>query len=468
MLKSIDGETESSSSGADTAAAKAVAPRSRFWGGARAGLQLLLMLAVLGGSYVVMNRLIDTKPERAARPFRPAVFTVESVTVQPESNRPELQLFGEVQAARYVELRPLVSGEVVAIHPALKAGSHVAGGDVLIEIDPFNYRGALAEARANLAQARATLAETEARIQAEQDQLSAAEMQWTLADSDLSRAQSLADSGTLTQKQIEDRRLILSQREQAVSQRRNNLVIEDARREQQKASIDSLVWKVQQAERNLENTMLKAPFAGVVNSASAEVGRFVGSNDLVAAMYDDGALEARFTLTDAQFGRISVDADPLIGREVEVVWAVGRSRYVYSGEIERIAAEVASTRGGVEVVARIDPTGSEIQLRPGAFVEIDVPDRLYTESYRIPETALYNGDAVYVIEEGLLSRRPVEVAAFDGEDVIIASGLKDGDVVMTTHLTQADDGVRVRGPLSGDRPRRGARTAGKTGDGQGG
>ena len=462
MLKSIHEDAESNTPAADPAPA---ARRSRFSGSARAVLQVVLMLVVLGGSYAVMNRLIDSKPERAARPFRPAVFTVQSMTAEPQSNRPQLYLFGEVQAARYVELRPLVSGEIVAIHPALKAGSDVARGDVLIEIDPFNYRGALAEARANLAQARATLTETEARIKAEQDQLAAAQMQWTLADSDLQRAQSLASSGTLTQKQIEDRRLILSQREQAVSQRRNNLVIEDAKRAQLTANIDSLVWKVQQAERNLQNTVLKAPFTGIVNSASAEVGRYVSSNDLVASMYDDEALEVRFTLTDAQFGRISADTDPLIGRQVGVVWAVGRSRYVYAGEIERIAAEVASTRGGVEVVARIDPTSSELQLRPGAFVEIDVPDRLYTGSFRIPETALYDGAAVYVIEEGRLSRRPVEVAAYDGEEVIIASGLTAGDVVMTTHLTQADDGVRVRGPLSGDQPRRGPRTAQKTEDG---
>ena len=465
MLKSIHEDAESNTPTADPAASMPAVRRSRFSSTARAALQVVLMLAMLGGSYAVMNRLIDSKPERGARPFRPAVFTVESLAAQPQSNRPQLQLFGEVQAARYVELRPLVSGEIVAIHPALRAGSDVGSGDVLIEIDPFNYRGALAEARANLAQARASLAETEARIKAEQDQLAAAEMQWALADSDLQRAQSLASSGTLTQRQIEDRRLILSQREQAVSQRRNNLVIEDAKREQQTASIDSLVWKVQQAERNLQNTVLKAPFAGVVNSASAEVGRYVSSNDLVASMYDDEVLEVRFTLTDAQFGRISADADPLIGRDVDVVWVVGRSSYAYAGEIERIAAEVASTRGGVEVVARIDPTSADVQLRPGAFVEIDVPDRLYTGSFRIPETALYDGGAVYVIEEGRLSRRPVEVAAFDGEDVIIASGLLAGDVVMTTYLTQADDGVRVRGPLSGDKPRRGARTAQKAGDG---
>ncbi len=460
MLKSIHDETEAEPPLADDDIDRPVEDPSRFSRGGRVVLQTILMLAVLGASYGVMNRLIDTQPERAARNFRPTAYTVESVIVDARSNRPQLRLFGEVQAARSVELRPLVNGEIVAVNPSLNAGSTVAQGDVLIEIDPFNYRGALAEARANLAQARATLVETEARITAERDQLTAAEMQLTLAESDLRRAESLVSSGTLTEKQVEDRRLIVSQREQAVSQRRNNQLIEEARREQQIANLDSLTWKVQQAERNLENTVLKSPFTGVVNATTAEVGRYVSSSDVVASIYDKEALEVRFTLTDAQYGRISVDADPLIGREIDVVWVVGLSSYRYTGRIDRIAAEIASTRGGVEVVARLDPASSEVQLRPGAFVEIDVPDRLYAESFRVPETALYDGSVVFVIEDGQLARREVEVAAFDGEDVIIVSGLSPGDAVMTTHLTQADNGVRVRGPLSGERQRPAAQVAG--------
>ncbi|WP_136659880.1 efflux RND transporter periplasmic adaptor subunit [Nitratireductor sp. XY-223] len=457
MLKSINEEEAADSAAVGDTPDRPQDRRSPLLSGGRVVLQVVLMMAVLGGSYVIMNRIIESQPERSARTFRPTVYPVETVAVTPASNRPQLLLYGEVQAARSVELRPLVNGEIIAVNPDLKAGSHVAAGDELMEIDSFHFKGALSEARANLAQARATLAETEARIVAEKDQLEGAEMQLALAESDLKRAESLVESGTLTEKQVEDRRLIVSQREQAVSQRRNNQIIEDAKREQQIASIESLTWKVQQAERNLENTVLRAPFTGVVNSENAEPGRYVSSSDVVASLYDDEALEVRFTLTDAQYGRISTDADPLIGRAIGVVWVVGLSSYEYSGRIDRIAAEIASQRGGVEVVARLDPNSSPVQLRPGAFVEIDVPDRTYDSSFRIPETALFNGNEVFVVEDGKLARRIVEIAAFDGEDVIVLGGLQSGDVVMTTHLTQADDGVQVREP--------GARPAGPRGDG---
>lgn len=461
MLKSIDevGEPEASLS---DSAPDSKASRSPFLRGGRVLLQVVLMLAVLGGSYAIMNRMIDTQPTREPRPFRANVYSVETVTVTPQANRPKLLLYGEVQAARSVELRPLVSGEIIAVNPRLRAGAYISTGDVLIEIDPFYHRGALAEARANLAQARASLTETQARIVAETEQLQAAEMQLSLAESDFARARSLVSSGAVTEKQVDDRSLIVSQRQQAVSQRRNNQLIEDARRKQQIAAIDSLTWKVQQAERNLESAVLKAPFTGVVNSENAEPGRYVSSSDVVVTLYDDKALEVRFTLTDAQYGRISADSDPLIGRDIKVVWVVGLSSHEYVGQIDRIAAEIASQRGGVEVVARLDPTSSEVQLRPGAFVEINVPDRLYDRSYRVPETALFNGREVFVVEDGKLSRRIVEIAAFDGEDIIVTDGLEAGDEVMTTHLTQADDGIEVRKPGAGQPRARDGIAAGNT------
>ncbi|MDF2373340.1 MAG: efflux RND transporter periplasmic adaptor subunit [Rhizobiaceae bacterium] len=446
MLNSIKDEQNADVSNGEAPSAQNATKKSPFLRSGRVVVQTLLMLAVLVGSYAAMNRLIDTRAVREPRPVRPTIYTVETLPAQPQDNRPALQVYGEVQAARSVELRPLVNGEIITVNADLKAGSPVTKGDVLLEIDPFNYRGALSEAKANLAKAQASLTEIEARIVAEKEQLLGAQTQLKLAQSDLQRAQSLVSSGNLTEKQVEDRRLIVSQREQSVSQSRNNQLIAQAQREQQVANIDSLRWKVEQAERNLENTVLLAPFSGVVNSANAEPGRYVSSADVVATIYDDKAMEVRLTLTDAQYGRISTDADPLIGRAIKVIWVVGLSSYEYAGHIDRIAAEIASSRGGVELVALIDPTSAAVQLRPGAFVEVVVPDRLYSESYRLPETALYNGADVFVVQDGKLARRTVRVAAFDGEDIIVADGLQPGDQVMTTHLTQADEGVVVRQP----------------------
>ena len=119
----------------------------------------------------------------------------------------------------------------------------------------------------------------------------------------------------------------------------------------------------------------------------------------------------------------------------------------------RIGADVASARGGVDVFARLSESDAEVQIRPGAFVEVSVPDREYPQSYRLPETAVYDGSAVYVIEDGALVRRDVTVAAYDGADVVVTGGLEAGETVLTTRLSRIENGLKVVLPAESDAPR---------------
>lgn len=443
---------------AETEAGAQQRPRRAFW---RPVAQFVLMSLVLAGGWAAMQYLANSKVERKPRPFTPLVYAVDAASVLRADNRPEIRLYGQVEAGRAVDLRAAVGGDVIEIHPELAAGRRVEKGAVLLRIDPFAYEGALLEARANLASVRAAITEIDARLTAEREQLLASDEQLELARSDLERALALAASGTLTGKEVDNRRLILSQREQASSQRRNNILIAEAQRTQQQANAERLEWKVREAERRLEETALVAPFDGVISSESAEAGRAVNANEAVVSIYDDSALDVRFTLTNAQYGRMATDADPLLGRAVELTWRVGGADYVWPAVIDRIGARVAADRGGVEVYARIEAADNPVSLRPGAFVALKVPDRLWPDTVRVPETAVRSADHVFVVVDGRLERRDVRLVAWDGEDAILDGDLKDGESVLVTRLTEASEGVRVRiasgnaaeaGAVDGERP----------------
>jgi RND family efflux transporter MFP subunit len=408
--------------------------------------QIALMALVLAGGWTGMQYLANSRVDPVRKPFTPLVYTVDTTSAALADNRPVIRLYGQVDTGRSVELRAAVSGDVVEIHPDLVAGRRVTEGTVLLRIDPFLYEGALVEARANLASARAAISEMDARLASEREQLQAAQAQLELARSDLDRALALAGSGTLTDKQVDDRRLILSQRDQAVSQRRNNILITEAQRAQQEANASRLEWKLREAQRKLEDTALTAPFDGVISDESIESGRTVNANEVVASIYDDTALEARFTLTNAQYGRMATDDDPLLGRKVEVNWSVGGADYVWPATIDRIGARVAAERGGVEVFARIEAADNPVQLRPGAFVALTVPDRIWRSTFRLPETAIRSSDHVFVVVDGALVRRDVQLIAWDGEDAIVQGELADGEEVLVTRLTEASEGVKVRKP----------------------
>jgi multidrug resistance efflux pump len=432
--------------------------RSLFVTILRAIFQIILMAAVLFGAYTMMERLAASREEPQKRPFRQTAYTVETLTVERADHRPSVLVYGQIETARNVDLRALVSGEIISVNPNLSAGARIEKGDFLVEIDRFSYEGAIIEAKANLTQVSGAIREIDARLASESEQLISAEEQLELASADLVRAQSLVLSGTLTNKQADDRILIVSQRKQSVNLRRNNILIAEAQKEQQIANSERLNWKVREAERRLENTKLFAPFSGIISASNAEPGRSVGTNDVLASIYDDAALEVRFTLTNTQYGRMALDSDPLIGRLVDINWTIGSIAYAYQGKIDRIGATVVADRGGVEVVAVVDPTDHAVQIRPGAFVEINVPDRVYKDAIKVPETAIYDQSHVFVAQKGQLTQREIEILAYDGDSAIITSSkdasnvIANGDLLLITRLTEAAEGVRVKQPGPSGRP----------------
>ena len=407
-------------------------------------LQAILMIAILIGSYFIAKRMIDGKEEAKKRPAFKTVYTVNTVTAEQADNQPKFISYGQTVAARTVELRSLVSGEIVKINENLRGGASVSKGDPLVEINDFDYKGMLSEAKSNLAEAKARIVENEAQISLERSKLVAAEEQLKFAQTDLARAEKLAKRKTVTLQQVEARKLVESQRRQTVALSQDTIKVQEARLQQLKATIDRLDWKVAQAQRNLDSTVLIAPFSGIVQNSTAEIGRAITANDVVVSLYEVDSLEAKFTLTDAQYGRLQTSSSGLIGRMVDVAWTVGGVRYGYPARIDRVSAQIESNRGGVEVIAKVESTDTGVKLRPGAFVEVSVPDTVFAKTFKVPDTAIYDNDTIYKVVEGKLESAKVTIAAFEGEQAIVASGLNEGDQVLVTRITEVSNGLSVR------------------------
>ena len=407
-------------------------------------LQIVLMIAVLFGSFMLAKRMIDDKPDPRKRRAFKTVYTIDTVEAKMADYQPIFTSYGQTVAARSVDLRALVSGEIVAVHPNLRAGARIAKGEALVDIDEFNYRGALAEANATLQEAQARLLENNAQVSLEESKLQFTVEQLDLAVADLERIESLKERQAATQQQVEVRKLVVSQRKQSVALTEDTIKVQKARIEQQKASLLRLQWKVEQAQRNLESTTLVAPFSGIVRSSSAEIGRAITANDVVVSLYEADMMEAQFTLTDAQYGRLQTDGAGLIGRKVEVVWPVVGKDWTYPATIDRLGAEITSTRGGVELFAVVGEAPDSVAIRPGAFVEVRVPDQVFENTIIVPDTALYGTDTIYTSVDGKLVENKVEVVSFEGENALVGSGLKDGDQVLVTRITEVSAGLNVR------------------------
>ncbi len=410
----------------------------------RGFFQLLLPVVVIAGGVAVHQYLKATKPETPKRKAKPSIYAISTVPVAFGTVQPQLKLFGTTVAGRQVEIRSLVAGQVITTSDDLRDGGKIAAGATILAIDPFNYKSDLQDNEAQTAETAAKVRELEASLAVERGNLKFAREQADLADTDLKRARPLLERGAITERVVDDRRLILNQRRQTVAQMENNIGVWQARIAQQKAAVSRLETGRLRAAQRLAETKLVAPFNAYVTDVGAQVGRMVGVNDRVATLIDRDWIEVAFTVTDRQFGRLVRGAGGIEGRQIEVRWNVGETPLVYSARIDRVGASVSSQAGGVQLYARVDKPADGVGLRPGAFVEVRVPDTEFKKVASLPSTAVFNGDTVFVVKDGKLAARKISIVSTSGSNVLVRGTLEAGDKIMITRLSLPGDGVRVK------------------------
>ena len=167
-------------------------------------------------------------------------------------------------------------------------------------------------------------------------------------------------------------------------------------------------------------------------------------NDRVATLLDRNWIDVRMTLSDEQYGRIAGSDGKLLGRKVDVAWKLGTRAVPYTATIDRVAPRITSDTGGIEVIARIDDPTVPMPLRPGAFVEVRIPDTLYENVIAIPPTALFDGNIVYAVVNARLQPKRVERVGSHGDLILVKGELKTGDEVLTTRVSTPGAGVLVR------------------------
>ncbi|MGD9786163.1 MAG: efflux RND transporter periplasmic adaptor subunit [Hyphomicrobiaceae bacterium] len=438
------GEPKGGTAGAEAAGQRGRSLAARAAAAMRLLLKLLLPLAALAAGYAGFKYLKATRPEPPKQAQRERVFAVEMRPAVRERLQPTQRVFGTAVAGREVDIRALVAGRVVSTSPELREGGTLTSSETILTIDPFDYETQLSEAEALRAETLARIAEQEASVVMETRSLEHARAQLELAKADLGRAETLTRRGSLSERTLDDRQQIVLQRQQSADQMQNNLAVWKARIAQSKAAIERLDVSIARARRRIEETRLKAPFDALVTEVAAQTGRMVSVNDKIAHLVDSDWIEVRFTLSDAQYGRLAAAGEKLDGREISVRWTLGSQSFVYPARVVRTGTRIAATSGGVEVYARLADPAKPMRMRPGAFVSVEVPDIVFEDVVRIPNAALYNGDTVYVAKEGRLDPRKVELVGTADNELIVRGPFSEGDKIVTTRLSTPGKGVAVK------------------------
>ena len=382
----------------------------------RAILRFLLRavpaILFLGLFIWLYNYLVSTKPEVIAEPRQEQVWTVSATIAEQRDAAPILTAYGTVAAARSADLRFGSAGEVSFISADMRNGISVSAGDVLGQLDDVRYQLALEE--------------VEVQISGEERNIASLEKQIILREKSLLRTKQMVERQVASASALDEAELALTIAE-------NQLILAKSRLAQLQVARKS-------RQQDIDDSILRAPFAGTLSNVSIGLGKRVSNAAAVAVLTDPTSLEVPFTVPAEIFANVS----SLVGQIVDVTWRTGGTEVArVAATITRAEAIVDKREGGGQLYAVLE-SGKAAIIPPGAFVEVRFVGKVLEDVFELPEEALVNNDKVFVILDGKTEMRTVRAEYRAGGSVWVSGALQAGDNIVSSRLPGIGPGMRVR------------------------
>lgn len=409
------------------------------------GLFLLsVTVALLAWAGNTVRSAVEARMNAEPRSFpqRERVFAVNVVRIEPQTIAPELQVFGELQSRRTLELRSATGGTVVEASDDLIEGGEVTEGQVLVRIDPASAQAARDRSAADRQDAEAELRDAERAMELAADELAAAQEQAELRQQALTRARDLEERGVGTAAAVESAELAASSANAAILTRRQAVANAEARRDQATTRLARARINLEEAERALTDTVIRAPFAGVLSEVSISPGGRLSPNERFGALLDAERLEASFRLSTSQYARLLGDAGTPVGAPVSVSLDVADVDLRAEGRVTRESASVGSGQTGRLLFAELD---SAPGFRPGDFVTVTIIEPALEDVAIVPATAVAADNTVLRVNaENRLEQVATRILRRQGDDVIIPAADLAGAEIVAERSPLLGAGIGVR------------------------
>jgi len=392
------------------------------------------------------------------------VKPVKAKTVETHSGTSSVRYSASIRPSSQVEIAFKVGGYVESIKNAegrhIQAGDVVMKGAVLAGLRQSDYAAKVNEARSQTGEARSTLDTNNAQlkeaitaVETSRAQLRDSEAALTRARLDFERAEALFSTQSITKPDYDAAKERFQVNTAKFEAAKAQLAVAEAKVNTARFQIGVAESRVKTTEATvytasipLGDAQLRAPMSSVVIERKIEIGQLVSTGTPAFVLADLSSVKAAFGVPDLSLKNfnlgdtLTMTTDAVPGTE-------------FTGHISRIspAADQSSRVFDVEVTIP-NPQG---QLKPGMIASMVVNESgVSTEVPVVPLTSITrskadpNAYAVLVIEEAagrhIARLRNVTLGESYGNSVAVNSGVKPGEIVITTGVTQVADGEEVR------------------------
>ncbi|WP_417795100.1 efflux RND transporter periplasmic adaptor subunit [Terasakiella pusilla] len=371
-----------------------------------------LPLGIVAATAVTVMLILNNPPEAKFSPPKTAArILVEVQKIERQPYTVAIDSYGTVRPRTQTSLTSQVSGQITYISENFREGGFFEKGEIMVRVDPRDYRAEVKVAEADLILAQQTLSEESARA----DQ---AKADW----------QRLGKKG-----------------------KPNDLVLRIPQLQAAKASMLSAEAKLGIAKLALERTEIKAPFSGRILGKHVDIGQVVSANTSLADIYATDFVEVRLPIKNSDLPLLNLPQEanrqaPAATPTQVLFYSDLIGDQQWSGILVRTEGAIDSDTQQLYGVAQID---KPFDLTPplikiGQYVNASIIGRTLPDAIKIPNSAIYQGTFVYIEKDGLLQRRNVRTLWKNDEDALIAEGLEEGENIVLSPLGNVVSGTPVK------------------------
>ncbi|NDW22184.1 efflux RND transporter periplasmic adaptor subunit [Alteromonas hispanica] len=385
-----------------------------------AGVSIVILIIAA----LVVKAMFASKPEArkwGGSQSAPTV-AVDVMDLTVEDYEVWIESYGTAQPLTQTELVADVSGRVVSVAPNIRAGGSFKKGDVLVRLEDRDFQIEVDIAKSAVADANVVYLQE-------------------LAEADFSAQQwNKQPSG-------EAAKLLALRKPQVAAA---------------EAALRAAEARLMGAKLNLERTVIKAPFDGMVLSQSVDVGQVVSPSQTIASIYSTDVVEVRLPIKTAELEYFYLGentAPNASNPRVKLYGDLGTKTYQWDGEIVRSEGAFDPTTRMLFLVAQVEAPFEATQQRPalrvGQFLSARVEGQKLNDVFVIPRQAVSQSNMVSVVDDGTLRKRPVTPLWTDDKNVIVSASpqqmpnnsanvLTPSDKLILTPTANIPDGTKVK------------------------
>ncbi len=386
-------------------------------------LKLALPIAVLVGAALLYQFMMATAPQAGRKPSKRQARLVEVSPAQLNAGEIRIAAKGVVKPALDVTLSPQVSGVVVEMNEGLVPGGRFSQGDTLLRIDAQDYENVIRQIESEMIRARAA-------ITLEEGNRDVALQEYEVLDQELSAADKA-------------------------------LVFRKPQMESAKADLASASARLKMAELDLQRTTVTAPFDALVVSEDVDMGTRLSTQSAIARLVGTKSYWVEVSLAQSDLRWVNLPTPDAPGSLVTLqhpkAWGTGATR---QGHVIRLLPDISEKGRMARLLVEVeDPlalnatNGDVPRLLIEQYLEAEIIGKRVEGAIRIAREHLRNGDYVWVMNsENTLEIRKLDIIYSATDAVLARSGVVEGELIVTTDLSMATEGMELRTAAEGDAP----------------